>query len=101
MRLRLVCALALAAAAACGGGMTKEAADQQVDQLITLYQENRPKFVVQKQEIVQADDCDRAEKLRASIDEKAKAAAMSPENTQVVTAVQMELQQAEKDCKAK
>jgi len=88
-------------AVACGGGLTKEAASQQVEQLITLYKENRPKFVVQKQEIVQAGSCDRAVKLREAIGEKAAAAAMSPENSETITLVKMELEQAEKDCLAK
>jgi hypothetical protein len=87
--------------AACSGGLTKEAAAKEVDQLVTLYTEARPKFVVQKQEIEQASDCDRATKLRAAIDDKARAAAMSPEGTETITAVQMELSQAEKTCLAK
>lgn len=88
-------------AVACGGGMTAEQATREVDQLVALFKENRPKFVVQKQELEQASDCDRARKLRAAMDDKARAAAMSPEDTQVITMVQMELSQAEKNCLAK
>src|SRR5690348_15174122 len=89
------------ALAACGGGMTKDQAARELDQLVTLFQENRPKFVVQKQEIEQASSCDRATKLREAVDERAKAAAMTPENTETITMVQMELTQAEKACLAK
>src|SRR4051812_40488874 len=86
---------------ACGGGMTKEQAGREVDQMLALYKDNRPKFVVQKQEIEQASDCDRASQLKQAIDEKAQAAAMSPDSTDTITAVQMELTQAEKTCRAK
>jgi hypothetical protein len=83
------------------GGMTREQAGREVDQLMVLYKENRPKFVVQKQEIEQAGSCDRAQMLRAAIDEKARAAAMSPADTETITLVQMELTQAEKNCLAR
>ena len=68
---------------------------------MTLYKDNREKFVVQKQEIEQAKDCGRATSLKQAIDDMAKQAAMSPENTDTITAVQMELDQAEKTCRAK
>jgi hypothetical protein len=88
---------------ACGGStaLSKDAAQQQVSQLITLYKENRTKFVSQKQEIEQAKDCGRATSLKAAIDDIAKQAAMSPEKTDDITAVQMELTQAETTCKSK
>ena len=73
----------------------------EVKKLMTLYQEARPKFVVQKQEMIQADDCSRATRLREAIDQLAEEAAMSPEKNVSITMVQMELQQAEKDCLAK
>jgi hypothetical protein len=99
---KIALVLVVVGAAACGGSkMSKGEAQAQLDQLTTLYQENRPKFVSQKQEIVQADSCDRASALREAADDKAKAAAMSPENTDTITAVQMEMAQAEKDCLAK
>jgi hypothetical protein len=94
-------AIAVVVAAACSGGMTKEQAAREVDQMIALYTDNRPKFVVQKEEMVKAGDCTRAEMLKAAIDDKARTAAMSPENTETITLVQMELAQAEKDCRAK
>ena len=88
---------------ACGGStaLSKDVAQQQVSQLMTLYKDNREKFVVQKQEIEQAKDCGRATSLKQAIDDMAKQAAMSPENTDTITAVQMELDQAEKTCRAK
>lgn len=103
MMVRILAATMIAAGFfGCGGPkLSKDAARQQLEQLMTLYQENRPKFVVQKQEIAQDADCSRATALREAADEKARAAAMSPENTQAVTMVQMELQQAEKACLAK
>lgn len=82
----------------CASSLTPAQAKQQVNQLITLYQENKPKFVVQKQEIQQADSCSRATALREAIDEIAQEAAMSPEPSETITLVQMELQQAEKAC---
>lgn len=85
----------------CGGGLSSQEAARQVDQLVVLYSENRPKFVEQKQAMIQADSCERAEKLRGAADAKLEAAAMSPENNEALTAVQMELAQAEKECKAK
>ena len=87
----------------CGGSQkppTKDPA-KEIQQLIKLYQEAKPKFVVQKQKMVQAEDCSRATRLRKEIDKLAEEAAMSTEDTEVITKVQMELQQAEKDCLAK
>lgn len=91
------------AVAACAGKQDPPPPDpaQEVSQLIKLYQEARPKFVVQKQQMIQADDCDRATTLREAIDRMAADAAMSTEDTTVITQVQMELQQAEKECLAK
>lgn len=87
----------------CGGKQQPATKDpmQEVQQLITLYEQARPKFVVQKQEMIQADDCGRATRLREAIDQMAADAAMSPEPSDTITKVQMELQQAEKECLAK
>ena len=82
----------------CATSLTPAQAKAQVNQLITLYQENKPKFVVQKQELQQADSCSRATALREAIDEMAAEAGMSPEPSETITLVQMELQQAEKAC---
>lgn len=87
----------------CGGKQkapTKDPAEE-VQQLIKLYQEAKAKFVVQKQNIIQDEDCGRATRLRGAIDKMAEEAAMSTENTEVITKVQMELQQAEQECLAK
>jgi len=73
-------------------------AKAEVQKLMALYTDARPKFVVQKQSIIQGD-CGRATKLRKAIDGMAADAAMSTANTETVTLVQMELQQAEKACK--
>ena len=93
----------IAGLGACGGKQDPPPPDpaQELSQLITLYQEARPKFVVQKQQMIQADDCSRATRLREAVDKMAADAAMSTEDTTVITQVQMELQQAEKDCQAK
>ena len=89
-------------AAACGGTRaTAKDPAAELRQLTVLYQQARAKFVVQKQEMIQAEDCDRATRLRQAADDAAAEAAMSPENTQTVTLMQMELQQAEKECLAK
>jgi len=86
---------------ACGGGMSASAADQQVAQLITLYKENREKFVIQKQEIQDEKGCGRAKALREAIERKEKAAAMSPDKTDDITMVRMELVQAAEVCASK
>lgn len=101
MQKLLAVGMLLVAATGCAGGMSASEARQQVTQLITLYQENRAKFVEQKQQIVQAPSCDRATALKAAADKLVAEAAMSPENTQHITVIQMELAQAEKDCLAK
>ncbi len=99
MKKILVLAVCIGAFAACSSTkMSPDQAKAQVQQLMALYKENKPKFVVQKQEIQQADDCGRATALREAIDAIAAEAAMSPEDTESITMVQMELQQAEKGC---
>lgn len=101
MRKMIAVSLLLMGAVACAGGMSQTEAKAQVQQLMTLYKENPAKFVVQKQEIIQSESCDWATALRTAIDEMAKQAAMSPEDTTPITMVQMELQQAERACLAK
>ncbi len=102
MKKFLVVAICLGAFAGCASNkLSPDAAREQVNQLMTLYKENKPKFVVQKQEIEQDKNCDRATALREAIDKIAKDAAMSPDNTADITAMQMELTQAEKTCLAK
>ena len=88
---------------ACGTsqGLSPKAADEQLDKLIVLYEENRPKFVVQKQEMIQNADCARAQALRAAADRKMAQAAMSPEDSTLLTQVQMEMQQAASECAQK
>lgn len=86
---------------ACAAKLTPDAAKAELKQLMTLYTDDRPKFVVQKQEIEQASDCSRAVALREAIDEMAKEAAMTPGDTMVITQVQMELVQAQQVCQAK
>lgn len=102
MKKAFVFAGCLIGMVACSSGkLSPDAAEAQVKQLMTLYTENKPKFVVQKQEIEQAPDCGRATSLREAIDSLAKEAALNPDNTQTITLVQMELNQAEKTCLAK
>ena len=88
------------AATACGG-ISKQEASRQVDQLVVLYQENRPQFVVQKQQLEQASSCSRTSALREAVDDKVRATAMSPDQNETVKLVKMELEQAEKTCRAK
>ena len=99
----IVASLFLIAVAGCGGSQKPPTQDPkaEVQQLITLYNQARAKFVVQKEQLSNGSDCSRATRLRNAIDELAAEAAMSPEDTGEITAVQMELQQAEKDCLAK
>lgn len=98
--LKVVTVVALVVGCVACGGYSREQAKREVDQLTVLYGENRPKFVVQKQEIEQGD-CDRATKLREVADANAKEAALNPADTETVTMVQMELTQAEKVCLAR
>ncbi|MBI3178787.1 MAG: hypothetical protein HYZ27_03960 [Deltaproteobacteria bacterium] len=98
---RLVALAVVAVSLGACGGMSREAARREVQQLTVLYQENRPKFVVQKQEMIQAKSCERATALRAAADELVKEAAMSPSKDDTLTLVQMELNQAAKECRAK
>ncbi|MFC1610652.1 hypothetical protein ACFL6C_06825 [Myxococcota bacterium] len=93
-----VCLTAFAIAACSSTKLSPAEAEAQVKQLMTLYDQNKPKFVLQKQELEQAGDCGRATSLRHAIDKMASKAAMSPEDTEMITLVQMELQQAEKTC---
>ncbi len=83
----------------CGGGLSKQEAGRQLDQMMVLYQENRIKFVAQKQELEK--DCGRATSLRQAADDRTKAEAMSPQKNETLTLVSMELKQAENTCKGR
>ncbi len=83
----------------CGGSLTKQEAARQLDQMMVLYQENRIKFVAQKQELEK--DCGRATALRQAADDRTKAEAMSPQKNEALTLVSMELKQAENTCKGR
>jgi hypothetical protein len=101
MRKIVTSSLLVLFVAGCGGSLSESEARDQVTQLITLYQDNQAKFVVQKQQIVQDKSCSRATALRKAIDKMAASAAMNPADTKEITVVQMELTQAEKGCLAK
>jgi hypothetical protein len=73
-------------------------ADNELQQLMQLYQEARAKFVAQKQAMIAEEDCVRAAALRAAADRAAALANMSPDPSHDITKVQMELTQAEKSC---
>lgn len=73
----------------------------ELDQLLVLYEKNRPKFVIQKQKMIQAGSCRRATSLNRAAQDRVKAAEMRAENSDVLIAVQRELQQAEKECRKK
>ncbi len=96
----LVTAGLIAGAAACASApaMPREEAQRQLDQMLVLFQENRPKFVLQKQEIQQEKACTRAKGLRQAADDRVKAESMSPTRNENLTMVQMELVQAERAC---
>ena len=85
---------------ACGGGQKPPTKDPalEVQQLMTLFDEARPKFVAQKQAMIADEDCSRATRLRTAIDKMAADAAMTTEKNETLTMVQMELQQAETGC---
>jgi len=95
----LVVAGLVLGALGCGGGLSKQEAARQLDQMMVLYQENRIKFVAQKQELEK--DCGRASALRQAADDRTKAEAMSPQRNETLTLVGMELKQAEATCKAR
>ena len=73
----------------------------ELKQLITLYEQDRPKFVVQKQNIIQESGCGRANRLRAAADTLASEAAMQPGDSSTIVKIQMEMQQAQKECEAR
>jgi hypothetical protein len=98
------CLIGATALSACGGQQkpaTQTDPNEELKQLIALYNDARPKFVVQKEQMIKDTDCSRATRLREAIDKMAADAAMSTADTGGITAVQMELQQAEKECLAK
>jgi len=98
----LLIAATLVGAAGCGASKaTGKDPAEEVKQLMVLYRDARAKYVVQKQEIIQAESCDRATRLRQAVDKMADDAGMSPEPSEDVTLMKMELHQAEKDCLAK
>ena len=72
----------------------------ELDKLLVLYEKNKPKFVIQKQKMVQASNCKRATRLHNEAKSRVKAAELSPEDNGGLIAVQRELAQAEKDCLA-
>ncbi len=82
------------------GGMSKQEARKQVDQLVVLYQQNRPKVVLQKQEI-ERGNCASAAMLRDAAGDEIREQAMSPETNETLTLVHMELQQAEQTCRSR
>jgi hypothetical protein len=95
----LVIAGLVLGAVGCGGGLSKQEAARQLDQMVVLYQENRIKFVAQKQELEK--DCGRATALRQAAADRTQQEAMSPQKNESLTLVSMELQQAEKTCKGR
>ncbi len=97
-RMLVVAGLVLGALG-CGGGLSKQEAARQLDQMMVLYQENRIKFVAQKQELEK--DCGRASALRQAASDRTSQEAMSPQKNETLTLVSMELQQAEKTCKSR
>lgn len=73
----------------------------ELDQLVVLYKQSRPKFVIQKQKMIQANTCNRATRLHNEAKSRIKAAEMSPETNNALIAVQRELAQAENECRKK
>jgi len=73
----------------------------ELDQLLVLYEKNRPKFVIQKVKMIQASSCRRAATLHREAKARVKAAEMSSENNDVLIAVQRELDQTENECRKK
>ena len=82
-------------------GMSPEAARQQVEQLMTLYRDDRTKFTLQKQHLQELKDCSEATSLRDAAkkwnDEANMQAGDSSDNFKLYS----ELDQAEKTCRAK
>ncbi len=90
--------LAISTGCASAPMFPREQAQLELDQMVALFQENRPKFVLQKQALQDERGCTRAKALRAAADDRIKAKALSPERNEALTMVQMELVQAEKAC---
>lgn len=87
----------------CGGqqrpALTEDQAKQEVQQLLVLYKEARAKFVLQKQKLEQANDCGRATALKQAAKRWEDQANMQPGDTQDITNLRMELEQAEQNCR--
>lgn len=108
MRIILGSALALVMSLsllACGGpqkpAYTDDKAKAEIEQLMTLYKEARTKFVVQLQQLEQAEDCSRAVALDKAIKKIKAEADMSPNPSKDIDIVAMELAEALKKCEAK
>ncbi len=75
--------------------------ETELDQLMVLYKESRTKFVIQKQQMIQASSCKRVIGLHQVAKVRAKDAEMSPDSNVALIAVVRELAQAEKECRKK
>jgi hypothetical protein len=97
--MKILSAVLISCALFACGGTQKPKMDpkKELEQLMVLYQENRPKFVIQKQEMIDGE-CDRATRVRQAADEMVAEQAMNPAKNETLTLVHMELQQAEKAC---
>jgi hypothetical protein len=89
----------------CGGSQkpanNEDQARKEMEQLIVLYKEDRPKFVVQLQQMEQEKGCARVTKMLKEINKMKEEADMKPGNSQDITIVQMEITEANKKCQAK
>jgi hypothetical protein len=90
-------------AAGCAGSksMAPDEARAQVQRLMTLYKEDRTKFVIQKQKLQQADSCADATALAQAAKNLEDEANMQPGDTMEVSQLHRELDEAEKVCRAR
>jgi hypothetical protein len=97
----LFAAPALGVGCASSKGMGADEARTQVQQLMTLYKDDRAKFVIQKQKLQQADSCADATALAQAAKKWEDEANMQPGDTMEVSQLHRELDEAEKVCRAK
>lgn len=90
-----------AVACATSKSMSPDEARHQVEQLMTLYREDRTKFTLQKQHLQELKDCSEATSLRDAAKKWNDEANTQPGNSEDNFKLYSELEQAEKTCRAK
>ena len=94
-------AICLSGLVGCAHSMSPQDARTQVESLMTLYKDDRTKFVIQKQKLQQASDCSAADALAEAAKKWEDEANMKPGDTMEVSQLSRELAEADKVCRSK